>query len=241
MKSNIFKVLIAMIMSIMCFGIVNASAEAVFLGDVDLNGKVNAIDARKVLRHAASLEMLDDSVLIRADVNFDKKINSSDARLVLRVASQLDKFEMSDDLLVEQVELGILQGIHIVLQAHIFGAEGLIVEEAGVNCVEHRVKGEHAEDDHSGGNKDIAPLVIAGEDEFALGCQTVLCGSVHILPPGKEIAHPTEVGWADKSISRACRQRSCPRRSKRRQPRRCSRRLPERWPHQPAAAGTWAR
>lgn len=59
------------------------------LGDVDSNGKVTAKDARMILRHAAKLEMLDDSLLPVADVNGDDKITAADARLVLRYASKL--------------------------------------------------------------------------------------------------------------------------------------------------------
>lgn len=59
------------------------------LGDVDTDGKITAKDARMILRHAAKLEMLDDSLLPAADANGDGNVNIADARLVLRYASKL--------------------------------------------------------------------------------------------------------------------------------------------------------
>ncbi len=60
-------------------------------GDIDMNGKITAADARLVLRHSSKLETLSSSQQKNADVNGDGKITSSDARLILRVASGLDK------------------------------------------------------------------------------------------------------------------------------------------------------
>ena len=63
------------------------------LGDVNGDGKVNAIDARKILRVGAQLETFaDDSLNVVADVNKDGKVNAIDARKVLRVAAQLETF-----------------------------------------------------------------------------------------------------------------------------------------------------
>lgn len=60
------------------------------MGDVDLNGKVEAADARLALRVAAQLETLDEVQLILADVNADNKIIAADARSILRVSANLD-------------------------------------------------------------------------------------------------------------------------------------------------------
>ena len=60
------------------------------MGDVDLNGKVEAADARLALRVAAQLETLDDVQLVLADVNADNKIIAADARAILRVSATLD-------------------------------------------------------------------------------------------------------------------------------------------------------
>ena len=68
-------------------------ADDVLLGDVNKDGKVNAIDARKILRVGAQLEKFDDESLNAvADVNKDGKVNAIDARKVLRVGAQLETF-----------------------------------------------------------------------------------------------------------------------------------------------------
>lgn len=60
------------------------------MGDVDLNGKVEAADARLALRVAAQLETLSDVQLKLADVNADNRIIAADARSILRVSANLD-------------------------------------------------------------------------------------------------------------------------------------------------------
>ncbi len=60
-------------------------------GDIDMNGKITAADARLVLRHSSKLESLTAAQQKNADVNGDGRITSSDARLILRVASGIDK------------------------------------------------------------------------------------------------------------------------------------------------------
>lgn len=60
------------------------------MGDVNGNGKIDASDARLILRYAAKLENFSDSQKKYADVNNDGKITSSDARKVLRVSAKLE-------------------------------------------------------------------------------------------------------------------------------------------------------
>ncbi|MBR3869283.1 MAG: InlB B-repeat-containing protein [Clostridia bacterium] len=60
------------------------------LGDVNGDNKVNAADARIVLRVSAQLENLEGDYLLAADINKDGKINASDARKILRVSAQLE-------------------------------------------------------------------------------------------------------------------------------------------------------
>ncbi len=59
-------------------------------GDVDFDGIVTSADARLVLRHSASLELLYGASLIAADVNKDGHVTSEDARLILRYAANLE-------------------------------------------------------------------------------------------------------------------------------------------------------
>ena len=68
-------------------------------GDVDLDGKVTAADARLALRRAVLLETFsEDSLEFRAaDVDFDRKATASDARLILRAAVGLETLRRKDD------------------------------------------------------------------------------------------------------------------------------------------------
>ena len=60
-------------------------------GDVDLNGTINASDARLALRYSAQLEKLTDVQLKNGDVNGDGIVNSADARQILRFSAGLEK------------------------------------------------------------------------------------------------------------------------------------------------------
>lgn len=62
----------------------------IILGDVSLDGKVNASDARSTLRVSAKLDSATEIQNAAADVNKDGKINASDARTILRVSAKLD-------------------------------------------------------------------------------------------------------------------------------------------------------
>ena len=62
------------------------------LGDVNLDKKITAADARFALRIAAKLEPgATNEQLAAADVIADGKITAKDARLILRVSAKLDK------------------------------------------------------------------------------------------------------------------------------------------------------
>lgn len=63
------------------------------LGDVDNNGKIQAVDALAVLRHVAKIETLDDTTSLAADVDCDGKVKAVDALAILRyVAKIIDHF-----------------------------------------------------------------------------------------------------------------------------------------------------
>lgn len=59
------------------------------LGDIDGSGKINANDALKVLKHAAKIEILDDSELIIADVDKSGKADATDALYILQYAAKI--------------------------------------------------------------------------------------------------------------------------------------------------------
>lgn len=62
-------------------------------GDVDLNGTIDAEDARLALRAAAKLENLDQYSKLAADLNGDGNVTADEARKILRVAAELDSFD----------------------------------------------------------------------------------------------------------------------------------------------------
>lgn len=64
--------------------------QTVKLGDVNLDGKITAADARLALRHSAQLQVLTGVQFINADVIVDGTVKANDARLILRVSAQLD-------------------------------------------------------------------------------------------------------------------------------------------------------
>lgn len=68
---------------------VSVSAKSVKMGDVNSDNKVNASDARLILRFAARLDTATKEQSVVADVDSNNKINATDARIVLRVAAKL--------------------------------------------------------------------------------------------------------------------------------------------------------
>ena len=83
--------MILLIAALLLSAAVISSATDYYYGDADLNGKVQATDARRILRHVAKLELLTDArALALADVDGSGRITSGDARLALRMASKLD-------------------------------------------------------------------------------------------------------------------------------------------------------
>ncbi len=65
-------------------------SEEILIGDVNKDGKINAIDARAALRIGAQLDVPTDYQKIAADYNKDGKVNAIDARLILRKGAQLE-------------------------------------------------------------------------------------------------------------------------------------------------------
>lgn len=90
---------------------VSVSAETYIRGDFNMDGRINASDARLVLRVAASLDSATENQKLIADMNDDGKITASDARTILRVSAQLEdsKGEISIGETEEKTEL--LSGI----------------------------------------------------------------------------------------------------------------------------------
>jgi hypothetical protein len=68
----------------------HCGASEALLGDVNGDGRVNARDARLLLRYAAGLADENEIVLDAADYNGDGRVNARDARALLRYAAGLD-------------------------------------------------------------------------------------------------------------------------------------------------------
>lgn len=65
--------------------VINTGALQFPRGDVDGNGKVNALDATKILKHIVGIEKLTPEEYIRADVDGNGRVNASDATAVLKI------------------------------------------------------------------------------------------------------------------------------------------------------------
>ncbi|MBO5396651.1 MAG: dockerin type I repeat-containing protein [Clostridia bacterium] len=85
------------------------------LGDVTLDGKVTADDARFILRTAVGLDSIPSDSVIYCDCDFDGAIGASDARLALRTAVGLEEkqsysFEITDNKAASCSEEGFIKG-----------------------------------------------------------------------------------------------------------------------------------
>lgn len=87
-KKSVLSVILALI-SLVCT-IPFASGLSVLLGDVNASGKVDAEDARAILRFAVSLDAPGERQAIAADMDLDGKITAQDARLALRTSVGLE-------------------------------------------------------------------------------------------------------------------------------------------------------
>lgn len=72
------------------FGVTSSWEEAPYvLGDVNMDGSIDVIDASLILRYAANLNTLTDTQKAAADVNGNNSIDVIDASMVLRYAANL--------------------------------------------------------------------------------------------------------------------------------------------------------
>ena len=93
--------------------VVGASAKTVKKGDVNMDDKVNAIDARLTLRVGAQIDVFEADQYLIGDMDNNGKITAIDARKILRIGSQLDSNdetieiggEVSDDPNIERTEV----------------------------------------------------------------------------------------------------------------------------------------
>lgn len=79
--------------AISVYGFDSFVEKELYFGDIDDDDTINAEDALIVLKHAAKLTLIDESLQERADVNGDGYINASDALEILKYAAHvIDEF-----------------------------------------------------------------------------------------------------------------------------------------------------
>lgn len=85
----------------------SANAANAGLGDVDLNGRVTASDARLALRYSARLEKLTAEQIANAAVlkRDGKTVRAADARKILRVSARLTTFDEGEHVYFVPVEI----------------------------------------------------------------------------------------------------------------------------------------
>ena len=85
------KIIIGLTVALLLLSFAVCSSAATYRkGDVNMDGKVNASDARTTLRVSASLEQISDDQKLICDMNEDGRITASDARTVLRISAKLE-------------------------------------------------------------------------------------------------------------------------------------------------------
>ena len=88
-KKRLIPMIAALLAIITAFSVLIASAA--YLGDADMDGKVQAKDARMILRHAAKIALItDEAALALCDIDGNGKVNAADARFALRMASKAE-------------------------------------------------------------------------------------------------------------------------------------------------------
>lgn len=82
-------VLLVLSFSTTSFAEGEGAGDFVLVGDVDGNGKIETVDARLVLRVAASIDSLSEDKIEVADANFDGVISLDDALIILKAAADI--------------------------------------------------------------------------------------------------------------------------------------------------------
>ncbi len=93
MKKKSLKFIALLLTVIFITGICGVYSSADIMGDINLNGKIEAGDARTVLRASVGLEKLTMTETTLADTDDDGKITASDARMILRMSVGLEEIK----------------------------------------------------------------------------------------------------------------------------------------------------
>ena len=90
MKKKTLKFISVLLSLMLLMSFLGVFTSAVFMGDINQNKKIEAGDARTVLRASVGLEMLTEQETVLADIDSDGKITASDARTILRMSVGLE-------------------------------------------------------------------------------------------------------------------------------------------------------
>lgn len=85
MMKKLISIILAVVLACSMFGI--SAFAATLSGDVNNDGEITAVDARKILQVVAGLEKAEDTALY--DVNGDDNVSAVDARYVLQIVAGL--------------------------------------------------------------------------------------------------------------------------------------------------------
>ncbi len=209
MKRFILSLISSILIILMLFPIFS-SAEAQLYGDIDKNGKVEASDARTVLRASVALEELSNNEAFIADCDNSPGITANDARIILRMSVSLEKLQeiTSDDKDASEFEvhfidvgqadcsLIICDGDTLLIDGGNISDGSLVTEYLFSRNIEELdyVICTHAHEDHVGGLSDVLNEFTVTKDIFAPAtgsdskCYLNFISSVN--KQGKEITVP---------------------------------------------------
>ena len=88
---------LVVVMTAIPFTTITASAATYYMGDIDGNGQVTAMDARTVLQVVAGIKTITEEQMVRADMNGDGEISAIDARWILQTAAESRELVLVDD------------------------------------------------------------------------------------------------------------------------------------------------
>lgn len=176
---KIISLLLSVIFTISFFGVFSS---AVLSGDINLNGKIEAGDARTVLRASVGLEKLTDTEFSLADTDSDGKITASDARMILRMSVGLEEIkEIADsenegyfeihfiDVGQADCSLIICDDETLLIDGGNVGDGNLIIEYLSDMHIEmlDYVICTHAHEDHVGGLSQVLDTFTVTDEIFA--------------------------------------------------------------------------
>lgn len=105
------------------------------LGDADLDGQVNASDARRILRASVGLDTLSLEEFPYANSDYDEKISSADARYALRTSVGLEKTVMHNfDISLDEISECENGGNYTFICAVTGISFSMVIENGGHLC-----------------------------------------------------------------------------------------------------------